>query len=530
MSGLAASGAQPWWVDGVLYQIYPRSFADANGDGIGDLRGITRHLDHLAWLGVDGLWLSPITPSPNRDWGYDVSDYCGIDPDLGTLDDLDELVAEADRRGLHIVMDLVPNHSSDQHPWFQDARSSRDAVHRDWYVWADGTPPDDPNGTVPNNWRSEFLDAPAWSFDPTTGQWWLHHFVAEQPDLNWWNEDLRDEFDRILRFWFDRGIAGFRIDVCHMIVKDKHLRDNPEVDFWVDHEAERFNAERPELHDVLRRWRRLAEEYDPPRLLLGETYVAGSARLARFYGEGDELQLAFNFPFLRSPFHAEPLRQFVADTEAALPEGAWPVWTGSNHDHSRFPTRWAQNDDRRIRLGLLMLLTIRGTPVLYYGDEIGMPDTPMIRSQLQDPVGIRNWPALEGRDPERTPMHWTGGEGAGFTTAGRRHGCPSATTTPSASRCSGTIPSRCSPSAGACWRSGASREDLRRGTYEPVESPDGVWAFRRGAATTVVLNFSSVPQRVDIGGEILLSTARDRTPGTADGLDLRPWEGVVVSG
>ena len=529
MSGLAASGAQPWWVDGVLYQVYPRSFADANGDGIGDLRGITRHLDHLAWLGVDGLWLSPITPSPNRDWGYDVSDYCGIDDDLGTLDDLDELVAEADRRGLHIVMDLVPNHSSDQHPWFQDSRSSRDAAHRDWYVWADGTPPGDPNGTVPNNWRSDFLNAPAWSFDPTTGQWWLHHFVAEQPDLNWWNEDLRDEFDRILRFWFDRGIAGFRIDVCHMIVKDKHLRDNPEVDFWVNHEAERFNAERPELHDVLRRWRRLAEEYDPPRLLLGETYVAGSARLARFYGEGDELQLAFNFPFLRSPFHAEPLRQFVGDTEAALPDGAWPVYTGSNHDHSRFPTRWAQNDDRRIRLGLLMLLTIRGTPVLYYGDEIGMPDTPMIRSQLKDPVGIRNWPALEGRDPERTPMHWTSGEGAGFTTEGTTPWLPIGD-----NDAVNVEVQRDDPNSvlSFCRRLLALRrehEELRRGTYEALEAPDGVWAFRRGAATTVVLNLSSVSQRVDVSGDVLLSTAGERPPATPDGLDLRPWEGVILS-
>ncbi len=530
MSGLAASGAQPWWVDGVLYQIYPRSFADANGDGIGDLRGITRHLDHLAWLGVDGLWLSPITPSPNRDWGYDVSDYCGIDADLGTLDDLDELVAEADRRGLHIVMDLVPNHSSDQHPWFQDSRSSRDAVHRDWYVWADGTPPGDPNGTVPNNWRSDFLNAPAWSFDPTTGQWWLHHFVAEQPDLNWWNEDLRDEFDRILRFWFDRGIAGFRIDVCHMIVKDKHLRDNPEVDFWVDHEAERFNAERPELHDVLRRWRRLAEEYDPPRLLLGETYVAGSARLARFYGEGDELQLAFNFPFLRSPFHAEPLRQFVADTEAALPEGAWPVWTGSNHDHSRFPTRWAQNDDRRIRLGLLMLLTIRGTPVLYYGDEIGMPDTP------DDPLaapGPGGHPQLAG----------AGGPGprADADALDERRGC--------------RLHDRGDDAVAAHRRQ---RRRQRRGAAGRsrlgallLPEPAGAAARARGPASRHVRaagvtrrGLGLPPGRGDhrrpqlleraAAGRRRAATSCCRPPASgrrrlADGLDLRPWEGVIVS-
>ncbi len=365
----------PWWVDGVVYQIYPRSFADSNGDGIGDLPGITARLDHLAWLGIDAIWLSPITVSPNKDWGYDVADYCDVDPALGTLDDLDELVAEATRRNIRIVLDLVPNHSSDQHPWFVDARSSRESKYRDWYVWADGDPPGRADGAFPNNWVSAF-GGPAWSFDELTSQWYLHHFVPEQPDLNWWNDDLVQEFDRILRFWFDRGIAGFRIDVCHMIVKDRHLRDNPPVDFWTDHESERFDAERPELHDVLRRWRRIAEEYDPPRLLLGETYIAGADRLARFYGAGDELNLAFNFPFFKAPFHAQPLAGFVADTEAALPAGAWPVWTGSNHDHSRFPTRWAQNDPRRIRLGLLLLLTLRGTAVLYYGDEIGMPDTP----------------------------------------------------------------------------------------------------------------------------------------------------------
>jgi alpha-glucosidase len=314
-----------------------------------------------------------------------------------------------------------------------------------------------------------------------------------------------------------------------MIVKDKHLRDNPQVDFWVDHEAERFNAERPELHDVLRRWRRIAEEYDPPRLLLGETYVAGSERLARFYGEGDELQLAFNFPFLRSPFHAEPLRQFVADTEAPLPEGAWPVWTGANRDRSRVPTRWAQNDDRRIRLGLLMLLTLRGTPVIYYGDEIGMPDTPMIRSQLKDPVGIRNWPALEGRDPERTPMPWRAGEGAGFTSPGTVPWLPigdnDAVNVDVQRDDPGSVLSFCRTLL-ALRRE---REDLRRGTYEPMESPDGVWAFRRGAGTRVVLNFSSTSQRVDVGGEILLSTAGRRGSGTPDGLELRPWEGVVVA-
>ncbi len=522
------SGVPPWWVDGVIYQIYPRSFADANGDGIGDLPGVTRHLDHLEWLGVDAIWLNPITVSPNKDWGYDVADYCDVDPALGTLADFDELVVAAAERNIRVLMDLVPNHSSDQHPWFLDSRSSRDAAHRDWYVWADGDPPGDPDGAFPNNWQSSF-GGPAWSFDATTGQWYLHHFVPEQPDFNWWNPDLVEAFDRILRFWFDRGAAGFRIDVCHMIVKDKDLRDNPPVDFWIDHEAERMNAERPELHDVLRRWRRVAESYDPPRLLLGETYVASPARLAPFYGEGDELQLAFNFPFFRAPFHAEPLRRFVDDTEAALPGGAWPVWTGSNHDHSRFPTRWAQNDPRRIRLGMLMLLCLRGTPVLYYGDEIGMVDTPITHSQLQDPVGFRSWPVLDGRDIARTPMQWRGGPGAGFT------GADVATWLPIGDNDGRNVADqRDDPDSTLTFCRTVlalrhEREDLRRGEYRPLDAPEGAWVFARGDGTTVALNLSAAAQVVTVpDGRLLLSTIRPSGDAVGPELRLAPWEGVVV--
>ena len=519
----------PWWVDGVVYQIYPRSFADSNGDGIGDLPGITARLDHLAWLGIDAIWLSPITVSPNKDWGYDVADYCDVDPALGTLDDLDELVAEATRRNIRIVLDLVPNHSSDQHPWFVDARSSRESKYRDWYVWADGDPPGRPDGAFPNNWVSAF-GGPAWSFDELTSQWYLHHFVPEQPDLNWWNDDLVQEFDRILRFWFDRGIAGFRIDVCHMIVKDRYLRDNPPVDFWTDHESERFDAERPELHDVLRRWRRIAEEYDPPRLLLGETYIAGADRLARFYGAGDELNLAFNFPFFKAPFHAQPLAGFVADTEAALPAGAWPVWTGSNHDHSRFPTRWAQNDPRRIRLGLLLLLTLRGTAVLYYGDEIGMPDTPITWTQLHDPVGRRQWPVLDGRDPARTPMQWRDGDGAGFTEPGVAPWLPIGS-----AEAVNVAGQREDPNSilSFCRQLLARRrehEDLRRASYEPLDSPEGTWVFRRGPHTTVALNLSAVTQGVALpAGEVLISTTRPAGSHDGSTLHLAPWEGLVLS-
>src|SRR5918997_1906784 len=314
-----------WWRDGVLYQIYPRSFADANGDGIGDLRGIASRLDHLEWLGVDGIWLNPTFPSPNDDWGYDVSDYKGVHPDLGTLEDLDELIAEAGRRGIRVLLDLVPNHTSDRHPWFQDALTGRDAEHRDLYVWADPAP----GGGPPNNWISNF-GGPAWTFHEPTGQYYLNQFLPSQPDLNWWNEDVRLAFDHVLRFWFDRGVAGFRIEVCHAIVKDRELRDDPAAT-PDDHPQVRkrgtrqvFSMNRPEVHDVLKRWRRVSE---PDRILVGETYVLDIDQLIPYYGTGeDQLHLAFNFLFVHSELEASQLSAVVEAIEEKLPAGAWPGW------------------------------------------------------------------------------------------------------------------------------------------------------------------------------------------------------------
>ena len=298
-----------WWRDGVLYQIYVRSFADSNGDGIGDLRGVIEHLDHLGWLGVDGVWLSPVNPSPDLDWGYDVSDYRDVHPDLGDPRTLDELVGEAGSRGIRILLDLVPNHTSDRHPWFVDARSSRDAAHRDWYVWADPRA----DGSPPNNWRSVFGGS-AWELDPTTGQYFLHNFLPEQPDLNWWNEQVRGEFDDILRFWFDRGIAGFRIDVANGLIHDPELRDNPAATEDDPPEIRRrgqrqvYNLNRPEVHEIYRGWRTIADGYDPHRILVAETWVFEPEQLARFYGTGDdELHLCFNFSLVFSDFRAEAL-------------------------------------------------------------------------------------------------------------------------------------------------------------------------------------------------------------------------------
>ena len=278
------------------------------------------HLDHLAWLGVDGIWLSPVTVSPNADWGYDVSDFCAIAPEFGTMDDFDRLVAEADRRGIRVLMDIVPNHTSEQHPWFVDARSSRTSTHRDWYVWADGKA----DGELPNNWISSF-GGPGWTLDERSGQYYFHNHLAEQPDLNWWNEDVRDTFDGIFRFWSDRGVAGFRIDVCNVIIKDALLRDNPPATEDDDFETQMFgqrsvyNANRPEVHEVIRRWRLLADGYDEPRLLIGETPVPVD-KLAEFYGDGsDELGLAFNFNFISAPFEAAEMRSHCRGDRGGAP-------------------------------------------------------------------------------------------------------------------------------------------------------------------------------------------------------------------
>jgi alpha-glucosidase len=529
-TGDESTGQAPWWRPGLLYQIYPRSFADSDGDGIGDLRGIVDHLDHLAWLGVDGLWLSPITKSPNDDWGYDVSDYCDVDPEYGTLADLDTLVAEGAARGIRVLLDLVPNHSSDRHDWFVDARSSADSVHRDWYVWAEPTG----DGAPPNNWVSSF-GGPAWTLDPSSGQYYLHNFLPTQPDLNWWNEDVRAAFDEILRFWFDRGIAGFRIDVCNMIIKDAELRDNPPAtkdDHWlvqVFGQRSVYNSNRPEVHDILRRWRRLADTYDPPRVLLGETNVEELETLVSFYGTGrDELDLAFNFVLINAPFEAEALRGVVEATEAMLPRGAWPVWTGSNHDVSRLATRWAGGDPAKTRAALLMLLTLRGTPVLYQGDEIGLPDTDLGRDDLRDPVGLRYWPAYPGRDPERTPMPWRNEPGGGFTAGAATPWLPFGDL-----RGHNVAAQRDDPHSvlsltrdlAALRRATA---DLHSGDYLSLPSPAGVWAWRRGDRIVVVLNLTDeVAVLPGLQGDVLISTdrTRDGTPFS----DAAPWEGLVIS-
>jgi alpha-glucosidase len=519
-----------WWRDAVIYHIYVRSFADSNGDGIGDLPGIIDRLDHLAWLGVDAIWLSPVMPSPNADWGYDVADYCDVDPALGTLEDFDRLVAAARDRHIRVLNDLVPNHTSDRHEWFADARSSRDAAHRSWYVWADPAP----DGGPPNNWVSSFM-GPAWTLDESTGQYYLHNFLPQQPDLNWWEPKVGDAFDRILRFWFDRGVAGFRIDVCHVILKDRELRDNPpatEADDAITRvrgQRQVYNANRPEVHDVLRRWRKIARDYEPERLLVGETFFSDIDLLPAFHGRDDEIHLAFNIPFIFHRFDPG-LADVVERIESIYPEGACPCWVGSNHDVSRFPTRWGRGDERKTRLALLMLLTLRGTPFIYYGDEIGMTDRPFGSEELRDPVGLRFHP-VAGRDPERTPMQWSAGPNAGFTPPDAVPWLPVGDNDTRNVEDQRNDPASVLNLTRDLVALRKANPDLVSGDYRRIRGPDGVWGYARGERFVVLLNFSDDTVTVDpITGRIEMTTTREREGQAVGGkLSLGPWEGAVVS-
>jgi len=501
-----------WWRDAVVYQVYPRSFADTNGDGIGDLPGVTSKLDHLAWLGVDALWLSPTFPSPNRDWGYDVSDYLGVHPDLGTPADLERLIAEAGRRGIRVLLDLVPNHTSDRHPWFHDE------AKRDRYVWRDPKP----DGSPPNNWLAVF-GGPTWTFVPERGQYYLHDFLPEQPDLEWWNEDVRAEFDAILRYWLDRGVAGFRIDVAHGLVKDPELRDNPparpdespawaRIGQWPKH-----NFALPEAADVHRRWRRVTDGYDGERLLLGETYVLDLETLMR-YVVPDGLHLCMNFAFLHAPFDAEALAAVVAETERVYPEGATPVWHASSHDDRRFVTRWCGGDERLARCALVALLCLRGAAILYQGDEIAL-------EALDVPPGRER--DVAGRDACRTPMVWSDVDGAGFTTPGVEPWLPVGPRERNVETQRGDPASTLTLTRDLI---ALRRDGELGGAYEPLAAPPEAWAFRRGK-TSVAVNLGDEAVRIDgIAGGVRLCSDRSRDGERVQGgLELAPREAAVVT-
>ncbi|HEX5290764.1 MAG TPA: alpha-amylase family glycosyl hydrolase [Streptosporangiaceae bacterium] len=524
------SAQHPWWHGAVLYQLYVRSWRDSDADGYGDLRGIISRLDHLDWLGVDGIWLSPTMPSPDADWGYDVSDYLGVHPELGTLADLDELIAAAGARGMRVLLDLVPNHTSSAHPWFVDAASGADAAHRDYYVWADAAP----GGGPPSNWLDSTGES-AWTRDDRTGQFYLHNFLPSQPDLNWWRPEVHEEFRRVLEFWFDRGVAGFRIDVAQGLYKDALLRDNPPVP---PQQAEDplaglfglqqvYNANRPEVHGVFRDWRKIAREHDPERVLLGETWVADPVP---YYGDNDELQLAFNFPFVFADLTAASLAGVVRRTLETIPDGACPVWTASNHDVGRFPSRWCDGDVQRARLALLLLLTLPGAVVLYYGDEIGMLDVAVPPDLQRDEMTLGGENPRGNRDRARTPMQWDGSPGAGFTTAAR----PWLPAGDAAAR--NVADQRADPGStlSLCRALLALRRAEQAGEIAPYQElavAGGLWAYQVGGLR-VLANLSGEPVTwPGRSGEILISTggggaAGARRPG--DPVTLGAWEGVIT--
>ena len=425
--------ATQWWQTGVIYQVYPRSLQDTDGDGVGDLRGITARLDYLKGLGVDAVWISPIYPSPMADFGYDVKDYTGVDPLFGTMEDFDALLAAAHAKGLRVILDFVPNHTSELHPWFVESRSSRTSAKRDWYLWHDAAAAGDDwkraCQRLPNNWMSNF-GGPAWTWDEGTQQFYLHSFLKEQPDLNWRNPEVRRAMYAAMRFWLDRGVDGFRMDVLWLLIKDIYFQSNPPNPEYYDaqHDVKRvlpvFNADRPETLEIVAEMRAVLAEYGPTigeettgssRVLIGEIYLP-LERLVRYYGECPQMcgaDLPFNFHLIQTRWEASAIAEVIRTYEGLLPAGAWPNYVLGNHDQSRLATRIGR---QQARAAAMLLLTLRGTPTMYYGDELGMVDVAIAPEQVRDPAEKNEPGKGRGRDPERSPMIWVNAAHAGFTT------------------------------------------------------------------------------------------------------------------
>jgi alpha-glucosidase len=540
-----------WWQHGIIYQIYPRSFQDTARatepgalstpafDGIGDLAGIASRLDHLVHLGVDALWISPFYPSPMADFGYDVADYCDVDPIFGTLDDFDRLAAAAHARDLKVIVDFVPNHTSDRHRWFEASRASREDPKRDWYLWRDPAP----DGGPPNNWMSNF-GGPAWTFDAATGQYYCHSFLPAQPDLNWRNPDVRAAMYEVLRFWLRRGVDGFRIDVVYHLIKDDAFRDNPaNPDYrpgapsW-HRILPLYTADRPEVQDILVEMRAVAAEFDTPgheHVLIGELYLP-LARIVAYYGADADgrlrgVQLPFNFQLISAPWNAPAIDRIIRDYEAALPPQGWPNWVLGNHDQSRIASRVGR---AQAKIAAMLLLTLRGTPTLYYGDEIGMHDVAIPVDEVQDPLE-KNEPGKGlGRDPQRTPMQWDATANAGFS--GVRPWLRVADDYPDVNIArQDADPASMFALTRTLAALRRSHPALAQGSYEAVHCDDAVLAFRRFVGPSqvfVALNFTShdvpMPSALRAAPGVLLSTRLDREAGAAVEAVLRADEGIIV--
>jgi glycosidase len=525
-----------WWRTGVVYQIYPRSFQDTTGTGVGDLNGITGRLGYLAdTLGIDAIWISPFYPSPMADFGYDISDYIDVDPMFGTLGDFDRLLAEAHRHGLRVIIDWVPNHTSDQHSWFIESRSSRTNPKRDWYVWRDAKPGDG----LPNNWQSEF-GGPAWTYDEGTGQWYLHSFLAEQPDLNWRNPEVAAAMFDTVRFWLDRGVDGFRIDVAHYVMKDPALSDNPTssdpegmahfkpmgpFNAW-QHVHDRGHRD---VHGIYRDLRAILDEYDGDRFSVGEIHIFDWDEWATYYGDGDELHMPYNFSLVWAGWDAAAIRRRVESLEASVPAHGWPNYVLGNHDEQRLATRYGP---RSARAAAVLLLTLRGQPTIYYGDELALRETDVPAESQHDPWGFRV-PGMS-RDGCRTPMPWTPGPGHGFT---RPHATPwlpfdedAATRNVEVQLADAASPLNLVRHLLALRQN---RPSLQQGTISFLDDlPDDVLGFVRrfdGEQTVVLINFADSVRALPISPKttVLASTDTDSVIGE-DSVTLAPHAALVI--
>jgi alpha-glucosidase len=522
-----------WWQGTIIYQIYPRSYQDSNGDGIGDLKGILQRLDYLQWLGIESIWLSPLFPSPMADFGYDVSNYSDIHPIFGTLADFDELLGAVHARGMKLILDLVPNHTSDKHPWFKASRTSKSDPKRDWYIWQDARE----DGSEPNNWLSVFGGS-GWQWDEHTEQYYYHGFLKEQPDLNWRNPEVVSAMLGEMRFWLARGVDGFRVDVIWHMIKDEKLRDNPQNPGYLPHMPTYdqllpvFSTDQPVVHAIVRQMRQLVNEYDD-RLLIGEIYLP-IPKLMTYYGEQhDEVHLPFNFMLLAMEWDAKQISEAISTYEAALPANAWPNWVLGNHDRPRLATRIGA---AQTKVAAMLLLTLRGTPTIYYGDEIGMKDVDIPIDEIQDPQGL-NMPELNlSRDPVRTPMQWSSSQNAGFTTAKPWLRVAPDFAEHNVAQQRGNCDSELALHRKLIQLRQHS-DSLRYGDYAAVFSNDQILAFTRNAASDftylIVLNLTDASATFEsdlaINGVVQVGT-HTAMEGKSLGncITLRPNEGMVI--
>lgn len=517
-----------WWQYGVLYEVYPRSFQDANGDGIGDLPGILARLDYLAGLGIKGVWIAPFYPSPMADFGYDIANYCDVDPIFGTLADFDRLLTAIHERGLKLILDFVPNHTSDQHPWFLESRSSLTNPKRNWYLWRDPAK----DGGPPNNWLSNFGGS-GWTRDGS--QYYYHSFLKQQPDVNWRNPELRAAMFHALRFWLERGVDGFRVDVMWMMIKDDQYRDNP-INPKSTPESPAsvrllpvYNTNRPEVHTIVAEMRAVLDSFEES-LLIGEIYLPFD-QLATYYGQDlDGAQLPFNFHLMLSPWNADAIANVIREYEASLPAGAWPNWVIGNHDQPRIATRIELG---QARIAAMLLLTLRGTPTMYYGEEIGMTNVAIPAEEVQDPAEKNEPGKGQGRDPERTPMQWDRSPRAGFTT-----GTPWLRVSADHANVNVASLSEKEDSMLSLYRALLALRNaqaaLHSGDVSQVVSNGVTLRYERTLGEqrfTVVLNFNDSTEEVAVPvGRVAVSTHMDRSGEAVAGhLSLRPHEGVVLA-